>query len=174
MNELVNVLKLSVNGCEPYVGNFIDLLESVHYLFSDKGTGNLFFMNGLEGLFDLFDQIFSVLNAYWSLFTGPFESLKYLGPVKGFSAVVLLDNMRDDIFNSLVAGEAAFTLQTFTAAADDIAVFALSGINYFIVNIITKWTTHSDYSLLMVRPIPKGISFVGICETKVSLFNSAL
>jgi hypothetical protein len=36
----------------------------------------------------------------------------------------------------------------------------LSGINYFIVDMITKWTTHSDNSLLMVWPYTTGISLI--------------
>ncbi len=152
MNELVDVLELSVYGREPYVGNFIDLLETVHYLFSYERTGDFFFIDGLEGLFDLLDQILSALNTYRSLFAGLFESMKDLEPVKGFSPVVLLDNMGQDIFYSLITGKAPLTFQAFAPAANDITVLALSGIDYFIVDMITKWTTHSDNSLLMVRP----------------------
>src|SRR6185369_8849237 len=85
---------------------------------------------------------------------------EHLLTVELLAPAVFLDHHVRNLVDSLVRSVAAVAFQALAAAANRIAFFTLPGIDYLIVQMIAKWTLHSDVS----RPIR-----FKLCQSKPSL-----
>src|SRR5713226_591436 len=145
-HELLHVLEIHVDGCEPHIGHFIQLFQPLHDQFSDLRGGQLAFRGVVYHAFDFVHDSFEFGRRHRSLLASLEQPLQNLSTLKPFPAPVFLDDHVGDFVNALVGGEAASAFEALAAAANGVAGAAFAGVNHLIVHVRAERTLHSVVS----------------------------
>src|ERR1035437_3608030 len=159
IEERLLVLKIAIHRRESYIGDLVQVAEVLHQKFSYIYSRYLPVRGVADLRFHPVDQFGEPRHAHRTLFAGLQQSAEHLLAVELLAPAILLDHHIRDFINSLIRGVAAGAFQALAAAANGIAFLAFAGVDYLIMQMIAKWTLHSDTS----RPIR-----FRLCQSKPS------
>src|SRR5216683_740223 len=142
-HEFLHVFEVQIDGCEPYIRDFVVAAEAVHDELADFAG----FALALGGLDDkslgFIDDLLELADGHRALFAGAHEAVEHFLAVKTLAATVLLYDHVRDFVDALVGGEALFALQAFAAAADGIRFLAFARIHDFVIFKPAKGAFHA-------------------------------
>src|ERR1039457_6687136 len=144
VEERLFVLKIPIHRRESYVGDLVEFAEILHQEFSYIYSRYLPVRRIADLRFHPIDQFGEPRHAHRTLFARLQQTAQHLLAVELLAPAILLDHHVWDFVNSLVRSVTAAKFHAFAAAADGIAFLALAGINHLIMQMIAKWTLHSD------------------------------
>src|SRR5216684_2499252 len=142
-HEFLHVFEVQIDGCEPYIRDFVVAAEAVHDELADF-AGFALTLGGLddEGLGFIHDLL-ELADGYRALLAGAHQAVENFLAVKTFAASVFLYHHVGDFVDALVGGEALFALEAFAASADGIRFLALARIHDFVIFKPAKGAFHA-------------------------------
>jgi hypothetical protein len=133
LDEVLDVLELSIDTSETDVGNFVERSEMLHDQLSDVSAFDLGLKIGFEFTGDGGDDGFELLVADRSFPAGFFESAFDFCVVEGLAGVVFFDDFDGGGFDAFVGCVTAFAAETLASSSNGEAVLACSGVQHPIV-----------------------------------------
>jgi len=132
-HKLLHVLKVEIDGGEPYVRDFVVAAQAVHDQLS-YFAGLAFALGGLDHKrLRFIDNLLEPADGHGAFLAGAHQSVEHLLAVKTLAAAVFFHHHVRNFVDALVSGEALFALQAFAAAADGIGFLALARIHDLVI-----------------------------------------
>ena len=147
IHEGVDILEFAINGSEPDVSHFIQILQLVHHKLTDDAARNLLVLHAENLVLHFIDKIGQLRCTDGALMTGTKNACFNLFPVIGLTIIVLLDDDQRNRLDLLICGKSLSAFITFSSSPYGIVVFCGSGINYAGIFLITIGTLHFGSSL---------------------------
>lgn len=130
-----------IDGGESYIGDVIDVFQTVEYVFSDAFRGNPFFVRR-PFVFELVDHLLDLIMVHIPLIESHENaSLHFAAIVEVFSSIGFRHEEVYELqtFKGREAGPAFLAL---TSATDGLTVFGHTGVYYFSIEVFAFRTTH--------------------------------
>ena len=123
-HEGVDILELAVDGREAYIRDLVHVLELIHGQLADGHRGDLSVEGALELCLDGIDHLLDLLNGNRALLARTQDTGSQLGAVKDLAGFIALDDNDRNGLDHLMGGKTLAAFQTFTTAADALALAA--------------------------------------------------
>src|ERR1017187_8775668 len=149
VEERLFILKIPIYRRESHIGDLVEFAEILHQELSYIYSRYLPVRRIADLRFHPVDQFGKPRHAHRTLFARLQQTAQHLLAVELLATAILFDHHVRDFINSLVRSIPARAFHALAAAPDGIAFLAFTRIDYLIVQMIAKWTLHSDTS----RPI---------------------
>lgn len=132
-----------VDGSEPYVGDIVDVFQTMEDIFPDAFRGDPLFV-GCPLVFELIDHLLDLIVIHASFIECHEDASLHFGPVVEFFLSIGFGHEEVDELQTLKGRESGFAFLALTSTSDRLTILSHSGIDNLSIEVFAFRTAHIE------------------------------